>query len=93
MVNAVVIELQKENESVKSVLLDDPKVLSNPTLLNEVYDKVFAGLIGDAVVIELRNDDKTVISISLEPNKFPISEIIEYLNETVLTKSNKRNKK
>lgn len=81
IVNTVVIELQKEKESVKSILLEDPTVLLDPTLLNEAYDRVFAGLTGDALVVELRNDDKTIISISLEPNKFPISDVVEYLKE------------
>lgn len=82
--NIIAIELQKDKTSVKSVKLDMLEY-EEPNLLDKVYAELFKGLNGDSLVVELLNDEAVVVSVLLEPNAYPISEIVEYLSGVALT--------
>ena len=78
-IDTVVIELQNKEKSVKSIAVDykDLKVI------DKAYNAVFSELTGDSLVVELMKDAKPIVSIKLEPGKFAVSEIVDYLHDSL----------
>jgi hypothetical protein len=80
----IFVELQQGEVSMQTLLIEKSDIEDKPEILNRAYHSTFDILDGkaDFLVVELLDDeDNSLISISLEPKIYELTEIVEFLKE------------